>query len=233
MLKKALTSLIQNKRVRSSRLICYLVFLFYPHPKNRTTLWDSTSLVMKEALAKWVKNSERILEIGTGDVGLLSYFLANIREVDITAVDICDEFIINSAKNSKRHPNINFFKSDLYDGIRKGKKFDIIFSNPPYVKSVMINPEGHMKYHRFSQEKMLYYASDGGDDGIKVISEIIRGAGDFLEKDGSLILGFNKSHIEMESLKRVIKESEFQLYDKINSNYTSCIAINLKKVKKS
>lgn len=217
--------LIKNRNIRSSKIISYFLFGFYPSPKNRRTLWDSTSLLFRKALIKWVKNHDEILEIGTGDVGLLSNFLAHKRKVDITAVDICNDFILN-CKNS--NSTITFLKSNLYSAVDKSTKYDIIFSNPPYVKTSQIIPKNHMKYHGFKKEEMLFYASDGGLNGIQLISQIIIESAFFLKQNGSLLLGFNQNHINNESLKEIIENSKLYLYSQISSKYSSCIVINLK-----
>ncbi|MCD4695921.1 MAG: methyltransferase [Bacteroidales bacterium] len=220
-----LQSLIKNRSIRSSKVICYFLFGFYPLPKNRKTLWDSTSLLFRRALIKWAKNHNEVLEIGTGDVGLLSNFLARKRKVNITAIDICNEFILNSNKNNS---GITFLKSNLYSALDKSNKYDIIFSNPPYVKTSQINAHNHMKYHGFVKEDMLFYASDGGDNGIQFISKIINESASFLKRDGSLLLGFNQNHIDNDLLNEIIKNSKLYQFSQIRSKYSSCIVINLK-----
>lgn len=216
-----LQSLIKNRNIRSSRIICYYLFGFFPSPKNRKTLWDSTSLLFRRGLKKWVINHNEVLEIGTGDIGLLSNFLLQRRKVNITAIDICNEFIINSKNNQKKQTGITFLQSNLFSALDKRKKFDIIFSNPPYIKTSQIKPKNHIKYHGFTNKEMLFHASDGGTNGIQLISKIINESVSFFKKGGSLLLGFNQNHIDNNQLKLILKESEFYLFSRIYSKYTS------------
>jgi release factor glutamine methyltransferase len=216
---------MKNRTIRSSKNICYFLFGFFPSPKNRKTLWDNTSLLFRKALEKWVGNHNKVLEIGTGDVGLLSNFLVRKRDVDITAVDICNEFVLNCKKSNSA---IKFLQSNLFSALDKGIKYDIIFSNPPYVKTSKIIPRNHMKYHGFKRKEMLFYASDGGFNGIQLISQIIIESALFLKQDGSLLLGFNENHIDNASLNKIIENSKLYIYSQIRSKYSSCIVINLK-----
>jgi len=220
--------LFKKRWVRRSRLICYLLFGFYPYPINRKTLWDSTSLVLKEAILKWINKNMVVLEIGTGDIGLLSNYIDRKRDVDITAIDICIEFVENAKKNKKNESKIKFISSDLFSKIEKNKKFDIIFSNPPYVKTSMINPDDHIHYHGFKKKEMLFYASDGGEFGTSLISRIINESSLFLNQNGSLLIGYNQNHIDEKLIKEIIDHSKFYLFETLCSHRTTCKVIILK-----
>lgn len=226
-------TLLQKKSIRSSRLFCYALFGFYPSPYNRKTLWDNTSIVLKKAILNWVRDKNIVLEIGTGDIGLLSNFLDRKKDIEITATDICNEFIENSKKNKKQGSKIKFIKSNLFNNLDENKKFDIIFSNPPYVKTSHINPEEHMQYHGFKKEDMLFYASDGGEYGTQLISELIKDSPFFLNSEGSLLIGYNQKHIEEKKITKIIDNSDFYLYDTLYANKTTCKVINLKLKKKN
>ena len=119
-------------------------------------------------------------------------------------------------------------KSNLYSALDKSNKYDIIFSNPPYVKTSQINAQNHMKYHGFLKKEMLFYASDGGSDGIQIISNIINESASFLKRGGSLLLGFNQNHIDNDLLDEIIRNSKLYHFSQISSKYPSCIVINLK-----
>ena len=234
MINQLVGSIIRNKRIRRSRIICFAIFKFYPYPKNRKTLWDSTSLLLKSALKKWIKPSDHVLDIGTGDIALLSNYLVRTRRsVSVKAIDICEEFIINAKNNhNKDYDGITYMQSNLYDEINDNEKFDVIFSNPPYVKKSRINPSRHMKYHGFSDKKMVYFASDGGEQGIETIKNIIRRSIHYLKDDGSLVLGYNQYHVDNDLIKEIIANNGFYIFDQIYSKYTSCTVINLKKTEK-
>lgn len=222
-------SFFRNRYVRRSKFICYLIFGFFPSPKNRLTLWDNTSLVLKKAVNKWIEDDMSVLEIGTGDVGLLSNYLERKKSVEITAIDICADFIENSERNRKKNSKINFIESDLFINLNPQKKYDVIFSNPPYVSSSRINPEHHAQYHGFSKKEMLFYASDGGENGTDMIKRIIIESSSYVDPDGSLLIGYNQNHIGNETLDELIAVSEFAIFDKLYTKYNNCVVINLKK----
>jgi release factor glutamine methyltransferase len=220
-------ALLQKRYIRSSRLICYLLFGFFPSPQNRKTLWDNTSLVLKKAILKWIEKNDIILEVGSGDIGLLSNFLDRKINAEITSVDICGDFIENAKKNRKKESKIKFIESDLYSNLDKTKKFDIIFSNPPYVKTSLINLEGHMQYHGFRKKEMLFYASDGGEHGTELISRLLNDSSSFLNSGGSLLIGYNQKHIEEKRIIELIDQSEFYIKDTFKSPRTTCKVLNL------
>jgi methylase of polypeptide subunit release factors len=226
--KKPYCWFFQNRRVRASKIIALCIFGFYPRPKNRRTLWDSTSVLLKDALNRWVQNDSSVLEIGTGDIGLLSNYLTRIKKVDITAVDICNDFIINSQLNrNKNAKNVKFLTSNLFESL-SGLKFDNIFSNPPYVKTANIDIEKHIKYHGFTKECMISYASDGGEDGLNTINRIIIESKDYLNPNGALIIGYNEKHIDNDRLQRIVNENNYYVFNDIRSKYNDCRCLNLK-----
>ena len=117
----------------SSRLCVRLIFnVDLPKQDQRKLYFDLTTLILRKALLKHVKDAQRILEIGTGEYCLLPIFLSKRRNVDITAVDIKPANIVRSkivAKNNKAE--ILLQESDVTSNVEG--EFDVIFWNLPYV----------------------------------------------------------------------------------------------------
>lgn len=93
---------------------------------------------------------------------------------------------------------VTFVQSDLFDNIRD-KSFDLIVSNPPYVRSDVIDTlDVEVKDH----EPML--ALDGGADGLDIYKRIIMEVPDYLAGGGTLMMeiGFDQA----EDIKRLIAE---------------------------
>ena len=111
---------------------------------------DSNVLIPRpetEELVDWIlnefriQNSElRIIDIGTGS-GCIAISLAkHLPKAMVYAVDISKQ-ALQIAKKNANHNNVNIhlikldiLKPNVIEGIDKDLKFDIIVSNPPYVR---------------------------------------------------------------------------------------------------
>ena len=134
------------------------------------------------------------------------YILENkyLSNVNILGVDINEKAIEVANKNIKYNNvenKVNFIKSDLYKNV-KGK-FDIIISNPPYIKSDVIETlEDDVKKY----EPIL--ALDGGNDGLYFYKKIINDADKFL-KDNSYII-FEIGYDQGEDVKTLLEKKQFK-----------------------
>ena len=75
---------------------------------------------------------------------------------------------------------IEFIESDLFNGINK--KFNIIVSNPPYIKTDVINKLS------LEVQNEPHIALDGGQDGLDFYRHIVNNAYQYLEDEGYLAL---------------------------------------------
>ena len=150
-----------------------------------------TEILVEEVIKIAQKyNTPRILDLCTGSGAIAISLKKFVPNADITAVDISEKALEIAQKNAKKlETKINFLKSDLFDKL-DNKKFDIIVSNPPYIRKDEIK--------KLSEEvqKEPKIALDGGEDGLDFYRIIAEQAINYL-KTGSFLcfeIGYNKKN---------------------------------------
>jgi len=171
---------------------------------------DTEALV--EEVIKYCKG-KKVLDLctGSGCIALSLALLGNIAEV--TASDISDEALEVAKINfdrlkSDNMSEVKFVKSNLLENI--SGKYDIIVSNPPYIKTSVIEslePEVSVYEPRL--------ALVGGKDGLDFYRKITSDAGEYLNPGGRIFFetGFDQADEVSELLRdrgfyeiRVIKD---------------------------
>ena len=117
---------------------------------------------------------------GSGAIGIsIAKYVPNC---EVLASDISEKALDIATKNAKENSvnNIEFKLSNLFENINK--KFDIIVSNPPYIKTSVID----------TLEKEVqnepHIALDGGEDGLIFYRKIIEKVDNFLNTKGAVFL---------------------------------------------
>ncbi len=130
------------------------------------------------------KTNPKVLDLGTGSGNIItSISFYNMNKAIYYASDISYKAIKIARYNALKHnQNINFFISDIFSGIKKGKLFDLIVSNPPYVAK---KDYENLDKQVLKEPKIALLAND---DGLYFIKQIINNADSFLKKDGKLII---------------------------------------------
>lgn len=147
-----------------------------------------TEELVEHALKDINENSE-VLDLCTGS-GAIAIAVKKLTNAKVTAVDISDKAIELAKSNArKNNAEIEFVLSDMFDGIGE-RKFDVIISNPPYIRSDDIQTlDKEVK----SFEPIL--ALDGGNDGLDYYRKIFQNASKYLKNCGVLYLecGINQA----------------------------------------
>ena len=119
---------------------------------------------------------------GSGAIGIsIAKYVPNAK---IYAIDISEKALEIARKNARKQKvekQIKFRKSNLFEKI-KGIKFDIIVSNPPYIK------KGDIKYLSEEVQKEPQIALDGGYDGLDFYRKIVKQGIEYLKLDSYLCL---------------------------------------------
>jgi len=134
-----------------------------------------------QIVKKSTKDTLRILDLCTGSGCIAKAIKFEAKDkVEVVASDLSLD-ALNVAKINLADTDVQLVQSDLFENI-KGKKFDIIVSNPPYIKSKEIAT--------LSKEVQLEpsIALDGGKDGLDFYRRIASSAKKFLTNSGKLVL---------------------------------------------
>lgn len=145
-------------------------------------------------------NAKKILDLCTGSGAIAISLAKYIENSQITATDISEETLTiaeKNAKNNKVDNQIAFLPSDLFEELPK-EKYDIIVSNPPYIKREVI------KTLEKEVQREPLMALDGGWDGLDFYRKIIHQADEFLKYGGYLCLeiGYDQKFDVMELIER-------------------------------
>ncbi len=130
---------------------------------------------------------------GSGAIGISVAKLCAQAGLRLTCSDVSEDALSVAKENAqKNHVQAEFVCGDLFAPFRKRfrkRRFDAIFSNPPYIRSAVIPS---LQREITEHEPML--ALDGGADGMAFYRRIISEAPDFLRKQGILMLeiGFDQ-----------------------------------------
>lgn len=167
-----------------------------PRPDTEVLVEEVIELAKK-------KDAKNILDIGTGSGAITVSLAKYLENVKVTSVDISDialEIGKRNAISNEVDDRINFVKSDLFTNIDKETKFDIIVSNPPYIK------KSDIKLLSNEVQKEPQIALDGGYDGLDFYRKISSQAIDYL-KFGSYLC-FEIGYDQQEDVTEIIKDSK-------------------------
>lgn len=138
-LKKALYRLRKNEPVQ--HIIGMTTFYNLPFKVNthvlipRPETEELVAWIIKDYNEKVVTKKVTILDIGTGS-GCIAISLAkNIPNSEVWAIDISEKAIATAKENARINKvTIKFIKQDILNTKILPQSFDIIVSNPPYIR---------------------------------------------------------------------------------------------------
>lgn len=159
-----------------------------------------TEELVSEVL-KVVKNTDKVLDLCTGS-GAIALVINKKSGASVTATDISEAALEVAKENFKQFDaTVETRLIDLYGDL--SEKFDIIVSNPPYIKTEEIDT--------LDKEVKDYeprIALDGGEDGLDFYRRICEGAKQRLNEHGKLFL--EAGYGEAEEIKKML-ENDFNV----------------------
>lgn len=126
----------------------------------------------------------KILDLCSGSGCLALAIAKEFPDSSVVGTDISEESLEYAVLNAKNNgiTNVTFLKGDLYEPVH-GSEFELIVSNPPYIKRAEI---GGLSPEIREWEPLT--ALDGGEDGLWFYRKILSESTDYLTEGGSLII---------------------------------------------
>jgi release factor glutamine methyltransferase len=146
-------------------------------------------------------NKPKVLDLCTGSGAIAVSIKKYVPEAEVFASDISIK-ALQLAKINNIDNNINFIESNLFENINN--EFDIIVSNPPYIRTEEIK-----SLSKEVQNEPLI-ALDGGQDGLNFYRDIIKQAHNYLKSNGKLCLEIGDE--QKDAITQILKS---------NFNYTN------------
>ncbi|MCX6567958.1 MAG: peptide chain release factor N(5)-glutamine methyltransferase [Candidatus Aminicenantes bacterium] len=144
-----------------------------------------TEVLVEKVLELSTRESESILDVGTGSGCIAIALVKELPRARIEAVDVSERALRVARRNALLHKtrHVRFHRSDLFSAFRgTGARFDFIVSNPPYISRdewAGLPPE----VREFEPRRALL----SGESGLEIVERLVRRAGAFLRPGGYLI----------------------------------------------
>ena len=151
------------------------------------------------------KKSISILDVGTGSGCILISLLSELKKSRGLGIDVSKKAISIARKNANKHKvsnKVNFLNKSISSNFNQ--KFDLIVSNPPYIKTKDIK--------NLSKDIKKYepiIALDGGNDGLDLIKKVIYKTKYILKVKGTLALEIGNE--QFKKVSKILIERNFKV----------------------
>ena len=158
--------------------------------------------LLVENVVDYLGNDERtVLDICTGS-GCIAVSIDRLsKDSKVTAVDISEKALEVAQENNRlNNANVTFIQSDLFTNVTG--KYDIIVSNPPYIRTDEI-PK--LMEEVKSHEPVM--ALDGMEDGLYFYKKICGEASDYLNDNGKIF--FEIGYDQGDDVSEILRQNRF------------------------
>jgi release factor glutamine methyltransferase len=122
--------------------------------------------ILEKQKAKDKRQNQKILDIGTGS-GCIAISLAkNLPNAQVFAIDVSENALATAQKNAiLNEVNVTFIQQNILETLDLGHEFDIIVSNPPYVRNLekeeikknVLDNEPHLALFVEDNDALIFY----------------------------------------------------------------------------
>ena len=191
--------------------------------KNTLIPRPETELMVEEILKINKKRKIKILDVGTGSGCIILSLLNVLKDSYGTGIDISKKAIFMAKRNAIEHNLINRvkFKNVSLESY-VSNKFDLIVSNPPYIK------KNDIKYLTEDIKKFEpRMALDGGNDGLDLIKKVIYKSKNLKVKG---ILALEIGNGQAKKVSKILFDNNFRIKQLIKDygNNVRCVFAQLK-----
>lgn len=183
--------------------LCEFMSLEFFVNKNVLIPRSDTETLVEYAIAAIGDKNVSVLDIGTGS-GCIGISIAKYcKNAKVTMIDVSADALAVAKKNAElNNIEAEFIKMDILSDI-PDKKFDIVVSNPPYIRPDVIE-----KLDRNVKDFEPYSALFGGDDGLVFYRRITDIISLILNKDGELVfeIGYDQGADVLELVSKYFSE---------------------------
>lgn len=172
--------------------------------KNVLIPRQDTEILVEEAM-RYLHDGMHILDMCTGSGCILISLLHYSNDCTGVGVDVSEEALQVARENAERmsEQKVSWVCSNLFEQLDCKEKFDMIVSNPPYIRTSVI--ETLMPEVREHEPRA---ALDGAEDGLSFYRKIIAQAEAYLNNEGMLLveIGYDQG----EAVRALMEEAGYE-----------------------
>ena len=171
---------------------------------------QDTEILVEEAM-RYIDDGMRVLDVCTGSGCIILSLMNYKNNLRAVGIDISEDALAVAKENaellqSSERGEIKFLQGDLFGALSdeniSDKKFDVIVSNPPYIRDediASLSPE--------VRDYDPYIALCGGTDGLDFYRRIIEKAPLYLSSEGRIFLEIGCD--QKNDVENLLKEAGF------------------------
>mgnify|MGYP001267909572 CR=1 FL=1 len=195
-------------------------FVLDPRPESEILVQKAIDLIQEN-------NLKSILELGVGSGCIIAAILSNSMGTKAVGVDISEKAIMTAKSNLIKNGIKNFDLVVGDWGLSLDRTFDIIVSNPPYIKS---NDIKHLAKNVKDHDPLI--SLDGGNDGLDCYKAIASQSTNLIKDKGYILVEIG--HDQAKGVEKIFGNNDFLLINKVKdySKLDRVLIFTKKKIKK-